>query len=365
MENGAPQLVARDLRRSFRMGPRRIEVLRGISMEVQRSEAVFLVGASGAGKTTLLYTLAGLERPEGGTVDFEGQRPYTGSSQAQAQIRNTQMGFVFQSYFLLPELTALENVMLPGMIGGSVRESAAEESLRSVGLGERLQHLPAELSGGEQQRVAIARALVNDPAIVFADEPTGNLDSKTGDAIMDLLLSLAAGTSEIFFVLTKTTADRDGTTLVEEPRKTTRTVKPANESGPAKAAKSLTIFLDGEFVPEGDAKVSVFDHGLLYGDGIFEGIRFYNGGVFRLEEHLERLWDSARSICLEVPMSRSEMTEALLETIRKNDLRDGYIRLIVTRGVGNLGLNPAQCKRPSVIIIATTIVLYPAEMYHR
>ena len=130
MENGTPQLVARDLRRSFRMGPRRIEVLRGISMEVQRSEAVFLVGASGAGKTTLLYTLAGLERPEEGTVEFEGQRLYTGSSQAQAQIRNTQMGFVFQSYFLLPELTALENVMLPGMIGGRVRESAAEESLR-------------------------------------------------------------------------------------------------------------------------------------------------------------------------------------------------------------------------------------------
>ncbi len=202
MENGTPQLVARDLRRSFRMGPRRIEVLRGISMEVRRSEAVFLVGASGAGKTTLLYTLAGLERPEGGTVDFEGQRLYTGSSQAQAQIRNTQMGFVFQSYFLLPELTALENVMLPGMIGGSVRESAAEESLRSVGLGERLQHLPAELSGGEQQRVAIARALVNDPAFVFADEPTGNLDSKTGDAIMDLLLSLAGERKKTLLVVT-------------------------------------------------------------------------------------------------------------------------------------------------------------------
>ena len=202
MENGTPQLVARDLRRSFRMGPRRIEVLRGISMEVRRSEAVFLVGASGAGKTTLLYTLAGLERPEEGTVDFEGQRLYTGSSQAQAQIRNTQMGFVFQSYFLLPELTALENVMLPGMIGGSVRESAAEESLRAVGLGERLQHLPAELSGGEQQRVAIARALVNDPAIVFADEPTGNLDSKTGDAIMDLLLSLARERKRTLLVVT-------------------------------------------------------------------------------------------------------------------------------------------------------------------
>jgi putative ABC transport system ATP-binding protein/lipoprotein-releasing system ATP-binding protein len=202
MENGTPQLVARDLRRSFRMGPRRIEVLRGISMEVRRSEAVFLIGASGAGKTTLLYTLAGLERPEEGTVDFEGQRLYTGSSQAQAQIRNTQMGFVFQSYFLLPELTALENVMLPGMIGGSVRESAAEQSLRAVGLSERLQHLPAELSGGEQQRVAIARALVNDPAIVFADEPTGNLDSKTGDAIMDLLLSLARERKKTLLVVT-------------------------------------------------------------------------------------------------------------------------------------------------------------------
>jgi putative ABC transport system ATP-binding protein/lipoprotein-releasing system ATP-binding protein len=202
MKNGAPQLVARDLRRSFRMGPRRIEVLRGISMEVQQSEAVFLVGASGAGKTTLLYTLAGLERPEEGTVEFEGQRLYSGSSQAQAHIRNTQMGFVFQSYFLLPELTALENVILPGMIGGRVRESAAEESLRSVGLGERLQHLPAELSGGEQQRVAIARALVNDPAIVFADEPTGNLDSKTGDAIMDLLLSLARERQKTLLVVT-------------------------------------------------------------------------------------------------------------------------------------------------------------------
>src|SRR5438067_1655073 len=149
---------------------------------------------------------------------------------------------------------------------------------------------------------------------------------------------------------------------MEDPRQAPHAAKPANDLGPAKAAKPMTIFLDGEFVPEGDAKVSVFDHGLLYGDGIFEGIRFYNGSVFRLEEHLDRLWDSARSICLELPMSRSEMKEALLETIRKNDLREGYIRLIVTRGVGNLGLNPTQCKRPSVIIIATTIALYSKEV---
>ena len=112
------------------------------------------------------------------------------------------MGFVFQGYFLLPELTALENVMVPGMIGRIVSSAAAEASLRAVGLGERLQHLPAELSGGEQQRVAIARALVNDPAIVFADEPTGNLDSKTGDAIMSLLLGLARERNKTLLVVT-------------------------------------------------------------------------------------------------------------------------------------------------------------------
>src|SRR3954464_12116421 len=153
---------------------------------------------------------------------------------------------------------------------------------------------------------------------------------------------------------------------MDEPeQKAKAPVKPAIDSQKQTAlasARELTIYLDGKFVPESEAKVSVFDHGLLYGDGIFEGIRFYNGRVFRLEEHHDRLWDSARSICLEIPMSKSEMTEALLETIRRNDLREGYIRQIVTRGVGNLGLNPVQCKRPSVIIIATTIALYPKEV---
>jgi putative ABC transport system ATP-binding protein/lipoprotein-releasing system ATP-binding protein len=197
-----PQLIARDLRRSFRIGARRIEVLRGISMEVARGEAVFLCGASGAGKTTLLYTLAGLERPESGTVEFEGQRLYTGSSSAQAEMRNRKMGFVFQGYFLLPELTALENVMLPGMISGKGKREAGEASLKDVGLADRLHHLPAELSGGEQQRVAIARALTNDPDIIFADEPTGNLDSKTGDAIIDLLLELARGRKKTLLVVT-------------------------------------------------------------------------------------------------------------------------------------------------------------------
>jgi len=197
-----PQLVARDLRRSFQIGRRRIEVLRGISLEVAYGEAVFLRGASGAGKTTLLYTLAGLERPESGTVEFEGRRLYSGSSSSQAEMRNRKMGFVFQGYFLLPELTALENVMLPGLISGKKNRAAGEASLSDVGLADRLHHLPAELSGGEQQRVAIARALTNDPDIIFADEPTGNLDSKTGDAIIDLLLELARSRQKTLLVVT-------------------------------------------------------------------------------------------------------------------------------------------------------------------
>ncbi len=198
----SPQLIARDLFQSFRMGPRRIEVLRGISIDVAPGEIIFICGASGAGKTTLLYTLAGLERPESGTVEFEGRNLYNGSSAAQARFRNKKMGFVFQGYFLLPELTALENVSLPGMIGGTSAEKAAEESLAAVGLADRMQHLPAELSGGEQQRVAIARAVTNDPDIIFADEPTGNLDSETGNAIVDLLLNLARERKKSLLIVT-------------------------------------------------------------------------------------------------------------------------------------------------------------------
>src|SRR5438067_9415967 len=139
------QLSARDLKRSFRMGARRIEVLRGISLDVRRGEAIFLCGASGAGKTTLLYTLAGLERPEAGTVTFEGTQLYRGSETTQARLRNERVGFVFQGYFLLPELTALENTMLPRMIGRKPDRAAGEAALNKVGLSERLHHLPQEL----------------------------------------------------------------------------------------------------------------------------------------------------------------------------------------------------------------------------
>ena len=129
------------------------------------------------------------------------------------------------------------------------------------------------------------------------------------------------------------------------------------------SAPELKIYLDGKIVPESEAKVSVFDHGLLYGDGVFEGIRIYNGRVFRLAEHLKRLYSCARAICLTIPISIEEMEKATLQTVAANNLRDGYIRLVVTRGVGSLGLNPYQCPKASIIIIASTIKLYPAEHY--
>ena len=199
---------ARDLTQSFTIGARRLDVLRGINLEITPGEAVFLVGASGAGKTTLLYTLGGLEHPAGGQVFFEEQSVYDLGRRAQARLRNRRMGFIFQGYFLLPELTALENVLLPAMMGsrwGSEREAAARRaaaSLHEVGLGERMHHLPLELSGGEQQRVAIARALINDPGVIFADEPTGNLDSKSGSAIIDLLLALVREKRKTLLVVT-------------------------------------------------------------------------------------------------------------------------------------------------------------------
>jgi branched-chain amino acid aminotransferase len=160
-------------------------------------------------------------------------------------------------------------------------------------------------------------------------------------------------------------------TVLDEPKihepAAEAVIEPAVESRPRRATgvKDAKIYIDGKFYSEASAKISVFDHGLLYGDGIFEGIRFYHGRVFRLEEHLHRLWDSARSICLEIPMTMRAMTEAVLETIRQNHLRDGYIRLLVTRGIGNLGLNPTQCKAPSVIIIAATIALYHEDFYRK
>ncbi|MBP7950467.1 MAG: ABC transporter ATP-binding protein [Verrucomicrobiales bacterium] len=198
-------LRAADLRVSYQVGQNKIDVLRGVNLRVEPGEQVFLVGPSGAGKTTLLYVLGGLERPAAGDVEVEGRPLYGLSSTARATVRNRLMGYVFQNYLLLPELTALENVALPALIGGRQGREQAAKLLGQVGLENRLHHLPAELSGGEQQRVAIARALINDPRFVFADEPTGNLDSKTGLDVMKLLLSVVAESKKTLMVVTHDT----------------------------------------------------------------------------------------------------------------------------------------------------------------
>jgi putative ABC transport system ATP-binding protein/lipoprotein-releasing system ATP-binding protein len=148
--NTPPQLSARNIYRSFKIGSRKVDVLRGINLDINKGESVFLCGASGAGKTTLLYTLAGLERPESGEVTFEDHKLYSGGAGKDAKIRNQRMGFVFQGYFLLPELTALENTLIPSLIRHRPDPEIAQSLLERVGLADRMQHLPNELSGGEQ-----------------------------------------------------------------------------------------------------------------------------------------------------------------------------------------------------------------------
>ena len=201
-EASSIHLRARGLFQTYDLGEAKLEVLKGVNLDVNKGEVVFLRGASGAGKSTLLYILAGLEHPREGSVEFEGEQLFALKGDREAMLRNRRMGFVFQSYFLLPELTALENVLLPSMLGGRKNESHARILLDRVGLSGRLDHLPSQLSGGEQQRVAIARALVNDPSILFADEPTGNLDAVTGAGIVELLLDLARQDGRTFVAVT-------------------------------------------------------------------------------------------------------------------------------------------------------------------
>lgn len=184
-------ITADNLHRSYSIGKKQVEVLHGLSLHIKRGEKVFLCGPSGAGKTTLMYTLAGLEPPQQGKVMVDGQDIYSLSLRQRALFRNRNMGFIFQNYMLMPELTALENASLATAIAGTEATERIKALLEKVGLADRMDHLPNELSGGEQQRVAIARALAHDPAIIFADEPTGNLDSRNGNQILDLLFSLA------------------------------------------------------------------------------------------------------------------------------------------------------------------------------
>ena len=192
-----PVLAARGLKRAFELGESTLEILHGIDLDLHEGELLALVGSSGAGKSTLLHCLGLLERPDEGSVQLLGHPGWQLPQSERAHLRNQKVGFVFQFYHLLRELTALENVLLPAMVAHSRLGFAAARSelrararalLERFGLGERLTHRPAQLSGGERQRVAMARALFLDPGILLADEPTGNLDSATGEAVLELLL---------------------------------------------------------------------------------------------------------------------------------------------------------------------------------
>jgi putative ABC transport system ATP-binding protein len=185
-------IQVRNLTKTLVSGAHRVEVLRGIDLSVAGREVVAIEGPSGSGKSTLLGLLAGFDAPTSGSIRLDGEEITQMNEDQLALLRGRKLGFVFQSYNLVPNLTAEENVMLPMELKGEVQAARprAHELLRQVGLGERLQHYPAQLSGGEQQRVALARAFAARPSILLADEPTGNLDSATGRVVLDLLLSL-------------------------------------------------------------------------------------------------------------------------------------------------------------------------------
>jgi lipoprotein-releasing system ATP-binding protein len=194
-----------DLEREYRTGSETVRVLRGASVEIRAGEVVALVGASGVGKSTLLHLLAALDRPSAGRVLFQGEDLFARNETALARYRRLEVGFIFQFYNLLGDLTALENAMIPALLQRRPVTEARERamaSLAEVGLGDRLRHRPGELSGGEQQRVAVARALMNGPKVILADEPTGNLDPKTSAVIYDLFLQLQGERGISFFVAT-------------------------------------------------------------------------------------------------------------------------------------------------------------------
>ena len=198
-------LTAREIKKTFITGKSQLNVLKRINLEVDKGELLMLVGPSGAGKSTLLTILGGLSRPSQGKVLLNSADIYEMSDDRLAGLRNRKMGFVFQFHHLLPEFTALENVMVPALMSGLQRAEAtdrAKKILITIGLGGRLLHRPSEMSGGEQQRVAIARALINEPDIIFADEPTGNLDRQNAEVIHKIILDFNKSFNQTFIIVT-------------------------------------------------------------------------------------------------------------------------------------------------------------------
>jgi lipoprotein-releasing system ATP-binding protein len=204
-----PALLARDIHRAYSMAHETIPVLEGLCLELRRGESVSVVGASGSGKTTMIHVLGLLDQPDAGSLAIDGEDVLSASGARRAVLRNRHLGFVFQFYHLVNELTALENVALPAQIGGgwlppagdrSAWRDRSRELLGRVGLSGRERHRPNQLSGGERQRVAIARALMNRPAVLFCDEPTGNLDPRTSRGVQDLLLEIGAESRAMLLV---------------------------------------------------------------------------------------------------------------------------------------------------------------------
>ncbi len=198
-------LIATEIYKNYQNGPEVINVLKGINLEVSQGEVVIIIGPSGVGKSTLLHVLGSLDKPSGGEVQINGQNVFELDDQKLARFRNENIGFVFQFHHLLPEFTALENVMLPGMMYNKDIERVKSDALKllgEVGLDNRLNHKPGQLSGGERQRVAVARALINNPKLVLADEPTGNLDKNNSESLYQLILNFNKKFNQTFIIVT-------------------------------------------------------------------------------------------------------------------------------------------------------------------